>query len=52
MIEIDMPKLEVVENDDFYAKVVCEPLEKGFGLTIGNCLRRIFKFPLQSLTAF
>ena len=41
MIEMDMPKLEVVENDDFYANVVCEPLEKGFGLTIGNCLRRI-----------
>ena len=41
MIEMDMPKLEVLENDDFYAKVVCEPLEKCFGLTIGNCLRRI-----------
>ena len=41
MIEMDMPKLEALENDDFYAKVVCEPLEKGFGLTIGNCLRRI-----------
>ena len=41
MIEMDMPKLEVLENDDSYAKVVCEPLEKGFGLTIGNCLRRI-----------
>ena len=41
MIEMDMPKLEVLENDDFYAKVVCEPLEKGFGLTIANCLRRI-----------
>ena len=41
MIEMDMPKLEVLENNDFYAKVVCEPLEKGFGLTIGNCLRRI-----------
>ena len=41
MIEMDMPKLAVLENDDFYAKVVCEPLEKGFGLTIGNCLRRI-----------
>ena len=41
MIEMDMPKLEVLENDEFYAKVVCEPLEKGFGLTIGNCLRRI-----------
>ena len=41
MIEMDMPKLEVLESDEFYAKVVCEPLEKGFGLTIGNCLRRI-----------
>ena len=41
MIEMDMPKIEVLENDDSYAKVVCEPLEKGFGLTIGNCLRRI-----------
>ena len=41
MIEMDMPKLEVLENDDFYAKVVCEPLEKGFGLTIGNCFRNM-----------
>ena len=41
MIEMDMPKLEVLENEENYAKVVCEPLEKGFGLTIGNCLRRI-----------
>jgi DNA-directed RNA polymerase subunit alpha len=38
---MDMPKLEVLEGNEFYAKVVCEPLEKGFGLTIGNCLRRI-----------
>ena len=45
MIEMDMPKLEVLENDDSYAKIVCEPLEKGFGLTIGNCLRR-YCFPL------
>ncbi len=42
MIEMDMPKIEVTENDaKSYAKVVVEPLEKGFGLTIGNCLRRI-----------
>ena len=41
MIEMAMPKLEVLESNEFYAKVVCEPLEKGFGLTIGNCLRRI-----------
>ena len=42
MIEMDMPKIEVSENDArSYAKIVVEPLEKGFGLTIGNCLRRI-----------
>lgn len=42
MIEINMPKIEVEENEDrSYAKIVLEPLEKGFGLTIGNCLRRI-----------
>ncbi len=42
MIEMDMPKIEVEENEDrSYAKIVVEPLEKGFGLTIGNCLRRI-----------
>lgn len=39
MIEMDMPKIEVEESEDqAYAKVVVEPLEKGFGLTIGNCL--------------
>ena len=37
-----MPKIEVEENSDrSYAKVVVEPLEKGFGLTLGNALRRI-----------
>ena len=42
MIEMDMPKIEVMEDEaKSYAKIVVEPLEKGFGLTIGNCLRRI-----------
>ena len=42
MIEMDMPRIEVSENEaKDYAKIVVEPLEKGFGLTIGNCLRRI-----------
>ena len=42
MIEMDMPKIDVEENESkSYAKIVVEPLEKGFGLTIGNCLRRI-----------
>ncbi len=42
MMEIEMPKIAVEENEDkSYAKVVVEPLEKGFGLTLGNALRRI-----------
>ncbi len=52
MIEMDMPKIEVVENEDrSYAKVVVEPLEKGFGLTIGNCLRRILLSALPGAAA-
>ncbi len=42
MMEIEMPKIAVEENESrSYAKVVVEPLEKGFGLTLGNALRRI-----------
>lgn len=42
MMEIEMPKIAVEENEDrSYAKVVVDPLEKGFGLTLGNALRRI-----------
>jgi len=36
-----MPKIVVEKDEQDYAKIVVEPLEKGFGLTIGNCLRRI-----------
>ena len=42
MMEIEMPKIAVEENENrSYAKVTVEPLEKGFGLTLGNALRRI-----------
>ena len=42
MMEIEMPKIAVEESENrSYAKVVVEPLEKGFGLTLGNALRRI-----------
>ena len=35
-------KLAITSNDDkSMAKVIAEPLEKGFGQTIGNALRRI-----------
>jgi len=43
MIEIEKPKIEcVASNDDgTYGKFVVEPLEKGYGTTLGNSLRRI-----------
>ena len=41
-------KLEITSNDDkSIAKVVAEPLEKGFGQTIGNALRRILLSSIQ-----
>ena len=49
MIEFEKPNIECLEVDDAnnYAKFVCEPLERGYGITIGNSLRRIL---LSSLT--
>ena len=43
MIEFEKPNIECLEVDDAnnYAKFVCEPLERGYGVTIGNSLRRI-----------
>ena len=42
MLEIEKPRIECVEEKGgSYAKFVMEPLEKGFGVTIGNALRRI-----------
>jgi DNA-directed RNA polymerase subunit alpha len=34
-------------STDFYGRFVCEPLERGFGLTIGNSLRRVLLASLQ-----
>ncbi|MBR6505084.1 MAG: DNA-directed RNA polymerase subunit alpha [Clostridia bacterium] len=43
MIEFEKPNIECLEinEDNNYAKFVCEPLERGYGVTIGNSLRRI-----------
>ena len=39
---IKPPKLDIQLSDDkSYAKIIAEPLEKGYGLTLGNSLRRI-----------
>ena len=43
MIEFEKPNIKCLELDEVknYAKFVCEPLERGYGITIGNLLRRI-----------
>jgi len=43
LIEIEKPKIECVESteDNTYGKFVVEPLERGYGITLGNALRRI-----------
>ena len=41
MIELEKPLIERVEVGDSYGKFVVEPLEHGFGQTLGNSLRRV-----------
>jgi DNA-directed RNA polymerase subunit alpha len=44
------PKAIHIEQEsasDFYAKFTCEPLERGFGITVGNSLRRVLLASLQ-----
>ena len=48
--ELIKPRSIVMEDENhssFYGKFVCEPLERGFGITIGNSLRRILLSSLQ-----
>ena len=43
MFDFEKPKIEIKEmsEDNRYGKVVVEPLERGYGITLGNSLRRI-----------
>ena len=41
MIELEKPRIERVEVGESYGKFVVEPLEHGFGQTLGNALRRV-----------
>ncbi len=47
--ELIKPKKVEVEEDGgkFHGKFTCEPLERGFGMTIGNALRRVLLSSLQ-----
>lgn len=41
MIEFEKPKIHKIEEGQDYGKFVVEPLERGYGTTLGNSLRRI-----------
>ena len=43
MLEIEKPKIEILDlsDDGKYGKFVVEPLERGYGTTLGNSLRRV-----------
>ncbi|HCD41398.1 MAG TPA: DNA-directed RNA polymerase subunit alpha, partial [Firmicutes bacterium] len=41
MIEIEKPRIECEELTDTYGRFVVEPLERGYGITLGNSLRRV-----------
>ncbi|WP_019878889.1 DNA-directed RNA polymerase subunit alpha [Succinispira mobilis] len=49
MIEIEKPNMTVIEmsEDGRYGKFVWEPLERGYGITLGNSLRRVLLSSLQ-----
>ena len=49
MIDIEKPKIEIAEisDDNRYGKFICEPLERGYGTTFGNSLRRMLLSSLE-----
>ena len=40
-MEMVTPRIEILEDGATYGKFVVEPLEQGFGYTVGNALRRV-----------
>ena len=48
MIELENPQIEAVgETQDWYAKYEASPLPAGYGVTIGNALRRVLLSSLE-----
>jgi len=53
MLEIEKPKIECIDvNDDgSYGKFIVEPLQRGYGTTLGNALRRVLLSSLPGVAA-
>ena len=48
MAGLTLPKVECIESTETYGRFIAEPLEKGFGVTLGNALRRVLLSSLVS----
>ena len=51
MLDFEKPKIECVEMSENYGKFVVEPLERGFGMTLGNSMRRVLLSSLPGVAA-
>lgn len=53
MIEIEKPRIDIedVTADGSYGKFIVEPLERGYGITLGNSLRRVLLSSLPGVAA-
>ena len=52
MMEIEKPKITCEETDNgTFARFIVEPLDRGFGITIGNCMRRVLLSALPGAAA-
>ena len=47
MIEFEKPNITKIDENKDYGKFVIEPLERGYGTTLGNSLRRVLLASLQ-----
>ena len=52
-MEVSLPRIECTESSDRYARFEIEPLERGYGVTLGNALRRVLlsSLPGAAVTA-
>lgn len=53
MTELERASIEILEEREDYAQIVLSPLEKGYGITLGNALRRVLlaSIPGAAVTA-
>ena len=52
MKQFEKPAFKTADLDSFHGKFVMEPLERGFGITLGNALRRVLLSSLPGASVY